>query len=328
VSNSQPNFETSEPPTNSKVAQETAGNVDIRGRREYAESPNSFDEYDVDAETGFLGNPWDNDDDEDNGGIDYEDWLEEEEDVISDYDSDRRLSKPDNLEWPSISEFKDMLRGESEMRLDVAGPWILDGVRAENRIRLGLYKWWLGAVKDGVGASPVEAQWESENRKDDWDAMDNDLKERQALRDLEARRGAEREARLEAKEIMRIKKRRAEARKEIDAEEEATRARVAARKRGSSSNRMKSNSDGRGKSKSNQRASESVVFGGDDRDVQEGGEEFRGGRVRRGSPNDLAEQRRRIQSKETAELERKKYQKERRRVQIQRQLDSENRRGS
>jgi hypothetical protein len=35
------------------------------------------------------------------------------------------------------------------------GPWIVPGVRAENQLRVYLYKFWLHAIEDGIGDPQV-----------------------------------------------------------------------------------------------------------------------------------------------------------------------------
>ena len=57
----------------------------------------------------------------------------------------------EQLQWPDLGSFKEMLRDESLMRIGVMGPWIVPGVRAENQLRIYLYKWWLKAVDEGIG---------------------------------------------------------------------------------------------------------------------------------------------------------------------------------
>jgi len=79
------------------------------------------------------------------------------------------------LEWPDVDTFKDWLREESVVRLRIAGPWIRDGIKLENKVRLSLYKWWLKAVEEGVG-KPIMSEDDLEAK---WDQLDAQRRWRQ-----------------------------------------------------------------------------------------------------------------------------------------------------
>jgi len=53
--------------------------------------------------------------------------------------------------WPALSSFKDLLKAESEFRLNLVGEGFSDAVREEALWRLDLYKQWLEVLKDGIG---------------------------------------------------------------------------------------------------------------------------------------------------------------------------------
>jgi len=60
-----------------------------------------------------------------------------------------------------------MLRRESELRLDLLGPWAADVVKDEADWRLELYKGWLKLLDEGVGEDVIGLQpdypWYEEN---------------------------------------------------------------------------------------------------------------------------------------------------------------------
>jgi hypothetical protein len=118
-----------------------------------------FDLGDVD-DVGFLDNPWSEnnqpsrrreirgggrrgrDNNERYGDEDYEgeDEGDDDEDLLLNYEGGGgRRQRLDDLSpaWPSLTKFKDMLRDESELRLDIF-PWMLEGLRTENRVRINL----------------------------------------------------------------------------------------------------------------------------------------------------------------------------------------------
>lgn len=53
--------------------------------------------------------------------------------------------------WPDLNSFRDMLRRESSIRIELAGPSIIGAIRLENRLRMIAYKWWLKALEEGIG---------------------------------------------------------------------------------------------------------------------------------------------------------------------------------
>ncbi|CAN0317796.1 unnamed protein product, partial [Discosporangium mesarthrocarpum] len=58
--------------------------------------------------------------------------------------------------WPSLDEFKKMLREETDMRLTLVGPWAAEVVAAENAFRLEAYRKWLNVLDKGVGRTLEE----------------------------------------------------------------------------------------------------------------------------------------------------------------------------
>ena len=66
-----------------------------------------------------------------------------------------------------MKDFKKALKKESELRLDILGPWASDVVKEEASWRLDLYRGWLQMLADGVGEpvfeeGEVEYPWNTE----------------------------------------------------------------------------------------------------------------------------------------------------------------------
>ena len=84
----------------------------------------------------------------------------------------------DNVLWPKLEDFKDMLRKESEVRLDILGPWARNVVREEAGWRLDLYKNWLQLLADGIGDpifdGDVEYPWDAEINYDEYVYADDE----------------------------------------------------------------------------------------------------------------------------------------------------------
>jgi len=61
--------------------------------------------------------------------------------------------------WPTLREFKKMLKNEAKFRLEVVGPWASEALRNESIMRLELYKAWLHVLDEGL--MPENEFWNS-----------------------------------------------------------------------------------------------------------------------------------------------------------------------
>ena len=63
-----------------------------------------------------------------------------------------RFAEDGGTVWPDLNSFREMLRRESSVRIELAGPSIIGAIRLENRFRMMAYKWWLNALEEGIGS--------------------------------------------------------------------------------------------------------------------------------------------------------------------------------
>ncbi|CAM9799116.1 unnamed protein product [Chrysoparadoxa australica] len=85
---------------------------------------------------------------------------------------DRERDDREIVQWPTMDEFRQMLRKESNLRLDIVGPWAADLVAVENQLRLAAYEKWLEAINPDMERPPrygdmIDVEFPEDD--DDWD---------------------------------------------------------------------------------------------------------------------------------------------------------------
>ncbi|KAL7463369.1 hypothetical protein ACHAXS_003744 [Conticribra weissflogii] len=75
--------------------------------------------------------------------------------VVDRYEDDDQDNPPPNKFWMDLPTFRDYLRTEAKLRLNILGPDWKESVLDESRWRFDLYKKWLYLLDDGVGENPL-----------------------------------------------------------------------------------------------------------------------------------------------------------------------------